>query len=144
MLGAVNVYSFFNHREEKRFLENSFGPIAVDGCHCLSSTQKLPPSAKPGTELASQSIRLSYITAPESESLRNHEFSELSNCVTMLSGLVFRNAGGIAVLKSLLKYSGTFDSSDDVSFQKASVNNFTRDLVSCRLFQGAVESGSGL
>lgn len=127
------------HLGTKRFLKNRFSLAFAHGRYRRSCFQKCAASTEPDSDWTSQPIQ-TLIKSPESEVPRIHEFSVLSSSVSVRSELVLRDSETTAVMKLLVQYSRSPDSSYEVSFKKARVTDLARDLVSCEFTQGAVES----
>lgn len=78
--------------------------------------------------------------ATVSEVLTDQERIKLSISTNSLSGPVPRHTSVTAVLKSLVQYSKTIDSSYDVSFQEACVTDIASDLVLSGFIRGSIKS----
>lgn len=77
--------------------------------------------------------------ASGSEVLTDQELAKLSSSANVFSRLLLRELRVKAIVKSLVQYSMTLDSSYSAFFRKARRADAAKDPVSCRLEQGAVE-----
>lgn len=92
--------------------------------------QKLAVSGEPETGWASQPVRMTLIEVSGSYSVTNHDLPKLSGSVRVITGLMLLDSSIIGVIKSLLQYSGTFESSYHASFEKALISDIYKEPVS--------------
>lgn len=85
---------------------------------------------------------MTLITASGSEVLTRTELLNLSSSVNGLSGLMLRDLLFAAMMRSLVEYSRTCDSSHSIFFHEACTTDVTKDLESCGVMQDGTESGS--
>lgn len=84
---------------------------------------------------------MTFVTAPGSEVLLDHEQLKLSRSAIEFSGPVLRDFSFKAIITLQVRYSKTFDSSYDMSLQEAGTTSGTRQLAfvgSCKLPFGEI------
>lgn len=83
---------------------------------------------------------MTHIKAPGSQPFTNHEILKVSRSKNVRTGLVLRDTSLAAVIKSLVQYSKTLESSYGASFNEAPIKDTCEDLLSWRFLQCAVEA----
>lgn len=124
--GSVKVNDALEQRANEHFLKTGLFFAIVDGRHHLSCVRELASLGRLGTEQASRRLRLKATTAPGSKHFTHFELLRLSSFTSVLSEFVLQNLSSTEVLKSMLEYSMTFDSSCNVFLEKTLVADATR------------------
>lgn len=138
--GSVSFDSMLKQSGKDRFLKASFMLATVDGRHRRPCSRKLVTFELPATERATRLLRIAIITALDSKAFTDHKLLKLSTPTNELSRLVLQGLRFKAVMKSLVQYRKTLDSSYSVFSQEAVVTDVTKHLVTFVIMQGAVES----
>lgn len=86
------------------FIKKEFALAIVDSRHSRFGSQKSAHSGEPVNEWASQPVQTTLIDVSSSMPVSDHEILKLNIAANVMTGLVSRDTGLIAVIKSLVQY----------------------------------------
>lgn len=108
-----------------------FALAFFDGRHHRFCTRTLADSGEAGSKWASQPVHMTFFETSGSQLLSDLELLKLSRLPNDVTGVVLRDTRLVSVIKSIVKYSKTLESSCDASFNERRSTKIPNDLVPC-------------
>lgn len=118
----------------------TFGLAIVDGLHSRSCTQKLGDSGEQRKKRASKPTWMLFVEARSSQLPSDHETLRHSQLAGVSTETLRRDRILIAVIKSIARFSETFESNSDAHFGEARISFICRVMESGGFLQSAAEA----